>query len=357
MVVSNTSRMKHQRLPCRLLMEVFHRLFGLLLFFCSLPLYPLICLLIKLDDGGPVLYRGVRLGRHKIPFTIYKFRTLAERAELHLDGRLLPTSSGFDTRVGRFLRDSRLDEIPQLWNVVRGDMHLVGPRPVRPSVYKKQCESIDGFDSLYSVKPGLSGYAQLYTPYHTDKRNRYRLDKIYLSKKSTKLDARILVSTTVAMAHQFWRSLWHCAVGSLKDGLRAGARSKWNRRKQKRWPSSGVARVWYSHGDAHSRVRASLNARLLNMNDQAVAIHSREQVPEGAGEIRLEIQTPSPKGSKKSYKTARCRGKVIRREIWNAAGVRPGGLEHLTVILFFPQTRFDGYKIDKYFLKKVIARG
>ena len=102
---------------------------GLLL---ASPLILLVAVAVRLCGPGPILYRGQRVGQGMREFTIYKFRTLRTGAEKEIGARLLTTKDDFYTPIGRFLKRSKLDEIPQLWNVVRGDMNLVGPRPVRP---------------------------------------------------------------------------------------------------------------------------------------------------------------------------------------------------------------------------------
>jgi len=133
-------------------------------------------------DGGPFLYKGARLGLGKRVFHIYKIRTLVVNAEAHLQGRLHKDGENMETPMGGFLRKTRLDELPQLWNVLRGDMAFVGPRPERQCVYESFCRDIPGYDARFAVKPGVTGLSQFLTPHGTSKRLRARIDAILLRK-------------------------------------------------------------------------------------------------------------------------------------------------------------------------------
>lgn len=129
---------------------------------------------------GPFLYRGVRLGRDKIPFTIYKIRTLRSDAEQALGCQIYTAAAGLHTAYGEFLRRVRLDELPQLFNILKGDMDFVGPRPVRPVVYEERLRGIPGYDRRFAVRPGLTGVSQFYTPHGAPKRMRVLLDNRFL---------------------------------------------------------------------------------------------------------------------------------------------------------------------------------
>jgi lipopolysaccharide/colanic/teichoic acid biosynthesis glycosyltransferase len=336
-------------------MEAFHRSAGFLLLLATLPLYPLIWLLIKLDDGGPLFYHGERLGLGKKPFTIRKFRTLRVNSEEKLNGRLLPIVNGFETRIGRFLRETRIDEIPQFWNVVRGEMHLVGPRPVRPSVYRSLCRSIAGFDRLFTLKPGMTGFAQFYTPYHTDKRIRLRLNNIYLSRKSIPLDAMLLASTIFVavrgVGRQFLRRLGggRLAEWRLSGGVAA------NRREYSRKSLNGEVWLSYSLGENGKSRTVRRRGQLLDVNDRAVALITRRAIPAEAGELQLVLRISLRRGRGRKHKIARCRGRVIRRVVPGASGPNAESRETLSVIRFEPSSDLDRYKIEKYFLRNSVA--
>ncbi len=336
-------------------MEAFHRVSGLVLFLFTLPIYPLIWLLIKMDDGGSLFYRGERLGKGKQPFTITKFRTLREDSEKKLSGRLLPMINVFETRIGRFLRETRIDEIPQFWNVVRGDMHLVGPRPVRQSIYEGLCSSIPGFDRLFMVKPGMTGFAQFYTPYHTDKRIRLRLNNIYLARKSVWLDATLLGSTLFVAVRGVGRQLLRRMVGGrLAEWRRSGGVDD-NRRELARKPVCGDAWISYSLGENGRSRTVRRRGQLIDVNERAIALLTRRAVPSEAGELQLVLRISLRRGRGRKYKIARCRGRVIRRVVPGAADPNAENRDSLSVVRFTPASDFDLYKIEKYFLRHSVA--
>jgi lipopolysaccharide/colanic/teichoic acid biosynthesis glycosyltransferase len=336
-------------------MEAFHRVTGLILFLITLPLYPLIWLLIKTDDGGSLFYRGERLGKDQRPFTITKFRTLRENSEEELNGRLLPIASGFETRIGRFLRESRIDEIPQFWNVVRGEMHLVGPRPVRESVYNSLCSTIKGFDRLFLIKPGMTGFAQFYTPYHTDKRIRLRLNNIYLARKSVRLDATLLFATLFVavrgVGRQFLRLM---GGGPMAEWKRAGGVDS-NRRQLSRTLVCGDVWLSYSLGENGRSRTVKRRGQLIDINERAIALLTRRALPAEAGELQLVLRVSLRRGRGRKYKVARCRGRVIRRVVHGAAGPNAVNRHCLSVVRFTPASDLDFYKIEKYFLCRSVA--
>src|SRR5499426_1834239 len=158
---------------------------GLLLL---LPVSLAIAVATKLTSRGPVLYKGTRIGRNMEPFHIFKFRTLLVDAEQKIGARLLTPGDPLYTPVGRFLKRTKLDEIPQLWNVVRGDMNLVGPRPVRPVFLEEFLASIPGYARRFAMKPGLTGVAQLRGGYFTTPAAKLRYEMWYLRERSVSLD-------------------------------------------------------------------------------------------------------------------------------------------------------------------------
>lgn len=163
----------------------------------SAPLLLLAALAIYLEDRGTVFYGQVRVGRLKKPFTIWKLRTMRKDAEA-AGAQWAVEDDLRATRVGRILRRSRVDELPQFWNVLRGDMSLVGPRPERPEFVEKLGESIPFYAQRHLVKPGLTGWAQINYPYGAsveDARNKLRYDLYYLKHASPGLDGQIILRT------------------------------------------------------------------------------------------------------------------------------------------------------------------
>ena len=163
----------------------------------SLPLWPLIALCIKLDDGGPVFYSQNRVGQNGRVFRLYKFRTMIVNAE---NGESVWASRNDPrcTRLGRWLRRSRLDELPQLYNILVGDMAVVGPRPERPAIVLELTKTLPYYDLRHVVKPGLTGWAQISYRYGAsleDSRRKLQYDLYYLKHMSLELDVVILFRT------------------------------------------------------------------------------------------------------------------------------------------------------------------
>jgi len=153
------------------------------------PVMLVAALVVRLTMGGPVLFRQVRLGRDEQPFTLLKLRTMNGARDPH--GRLLPGATRL-TRVGRWLRSLSIDELPQLWNVLRGDMSLVGPRPLHPHYlpYYSARERL-----RHQVRPGMTGYAQVNGRNSLSWDERLELDVQYVEGKSLLLDLRIVLCT------------------------------------------------------------------------------------------------------------------------------------------------------------------
>lgn len=180
--------------------KIFTRTSDLLISaFCLIifsPLFLWCYIAVKREDKGPAIYSQERIGRGGKPFNIYKFRSM--RLDAEADGPQLCLSAGNDerlTKIGRFLRDHHLDELPQLWNVFIGDMAFVGPRPER-AYYIKQIMAYDSrYERLYEVRPGVTSYATLYNGY-TDSMEkmlrRLELDLYYLKHRSMLLNCKIL---------------------------------------------------------------------------------------------------------------------------------------------------------------------
>ena len=163
----------------------------------ALPVIPLIALAIKLDSRGPVFYSQTRVGLGGLPFRIYKFRTMRQDAERH--GAVWATKADPRiTRVGKFMRLTRVDEIPQIWNVLKGEMAVVGPRPERPEFTTELAKEIAGYDLRHTVKPGLTGWAQVcyrYTSSVRDTKAKVEYDLYYVKHLSMMMDIRILFRT------------------------------------------------------------------------------------------------------------------------------------------------------------------
>jgi len=179
----------------RLLRRVLSFLLSIICLLVVSPLLPVIALLIKLTSRGPVLYRQRRVGRNATIFACYKFRTMREDAEADVG----PTWAGDDdprvTSVGRWLRRMRLDEVPQLWNVLRGEMAFVGPRPERPEFVEWLAREIPYYHLRHIVRPGITGWAQVRYQYGAsleEAREKLKYDLYYIKNLSLSLDLFIL---------------------------------------------------------------------------------------------------------------------------------------------------------------------
>lgn len=171
---------------------------ALLLLVMAWPFMLLTAIAIYLESGGPVIYKQVRVGLNGKPFSIYKFRSMTQNAEK--DGKAVwaQKNDARITRVGGFIRNTRLDELPQLYNVLRGDMSFVGPRPERPQFVDQLNEKIPFYDARHKVKPGLMGWAQLKYPYGAsidDAKNKLEYDLYYVKNHSFFLDILVVIQT------------------------------------------------------------------------------------------------------------------------------------------------------------------
>ena len=179
--------------------RIFDLLFGLAFGIASLFLYPFIALAVKLDSSGPIFYQQKRVGQDSRIFQIVKFRSMVENAEK--DGaKWAQKNDPRITRVGNFLRKTRLDELPQLWNVIKGEMSFVGPRPERPEfVFGTNMErQIPFYQIRHLVKPGLTGWAQINFDYGSsleDTIEKLQYDFYYLKNRSFVLDLAIILKT------------------------------------------------------------------------------------------------------------------------------------------------------------------
>lgn len=179
------------------LIDLFAAMICLVLF---LPLFLICYIAVRQEDGGPAIYKQQRIGRFGRPFYIYKFRSM--RVDAEKDGPALYQHENETrmTRVGKFLRAHHLDELPQLWNVVKGEMAFIGPRPERQYYINQIMERDPRYVYLYQVRPGVTSYATLYNGY-TDTLEkmlrRLELDLYYLEHRSLWFDAKLLVKTFI----------------------------------------------------------------------------------------------------------------------------------------------------------------
>ena len=166
----------------------------------SAPLWAAIAALIKIEDRGPVFYGQERSGLHGVPFQVRKFRSMIPDAEAKVGAVQAREHDPRVTHVGRVLRATAMDELPQLWNIFRGDMSFTGPRALRPGEIEtlgsgelERLEDVPGFAIRASVPPGLTGIAQIFAPRDIPRRMKFRYDILYVRRQSFWLDLRLVL--------------------------------------------------------------------------------------------------------------------------------------------------------------------
>ena len=166
----------------------------------SAPIWALLALAITLEDGGPVFFRQERVGLDGRVFDALKFRSMVPDAEARTGPVQATENDPRVTRVGRLMRSTAMDELPQLWNIFAGDMSFVGPRPLRPGEVEVRgdgqlvpLDRIPGYTARHSVRPGLTGLTQVYASRDISRTSKFRLDQIYLRRASFWLDLKLIL--------------------------------------------------------------------------------------------------------------------------------------------------------------------
>jgi lipopolysaccharide/colanic/teichoic acid biosynthesis glycosyltransferase len=194
----------HRRIDVEL--RTLDILFTLLFAVALLPVALVIAVLILGTSGRPVLYRGERVGRRGHFFQMLKFRTMRQGAEgrigQYLGAELMQANDAELTRIGRWLKASQLDEIPQLWNVLHGDMSYVGPRPIRPRFFAELAEDLPAYWQRLVVRPGLTGFAQVRHGYATSMSEKLAHDLEWIADRSVRLYLRTVIVTVVRVVVQ-----------------------------------------------------------------------------------------------------------------------------------------------------------
>ncbi len=300
------------------------------MFVASMPLFIPIALAVFVTSGLPIFYRGERLGRHKKPYQMFKFRTLVPHAELKIGGRLLARDDELVSPIGWFLRDTRLDELPQLLNIVLGDMHFVGPRPVRREVYEQQCRMIPGYDRRFRVKPGLIGLSQVFTPHNTPKRIRTLIDHRMMSRRFRPGADLVVLVTAI-------RRLLRLGPILLR---RYVLRRYRERRRLSRVHPERAAAILEMDGDI-----SYCRAPLLDISDSAFVIVCGEALGAPFRRCELVIRVGRNGGTRRI--SAPCRGSVSQ--------VRTTRRGYEYVIDFQPTTDRSLYLVHQHFLKRSLA--
>ena len=303
----------------------------------------LMCLymIVLFTLGQPVFYVGERLGQHKRRFSIIKFRTLPLGTQSKIGGDLFNHKHVRISPVAQFLRDTRLDELPQLINIIRGDMVFFGPRPERYEVYLKQCIGIEGYESRFEVPPGVIGVSQLCTPHSTPKTMRAKIDHQYMTNSFSKrikfgiYAVWALVRRLVLQcALQLWRNKIKTQLIRKHDERRAEVRAK----------QSGSI---IEYIDNNKKVTAA-NGSLVDINNDFIRV--RGPCPFVKGEKFLCRITSQPKKSLRGRKkSAYCFCSLIKCE----GKSTDGQVEYL--VKYEATSPFNRYLIDQYLLHQAIV--
>jgi len=199
--------------PRDVILRALDVLLASLFLLLSLPVSLPIAVLVLVTSGTPVFYRGERVGRGARVFTMYKFRTLRRGAEgrlgPYLGEELVRRTPAEFTPVGRWLKATQLDEIPQFVNVLRGDMSLVGPRPIRPVFFEELAHELPSYWQRLVVRPGLTGFAQVRRGYETSMGEKLAHDLEWIADRSVRLYLRTVLATG-------WRVIWQSVPGLVR---------------------------------------------------------------------------------------------------------------------------------------------
>ncbi len=177
--------------------KIFDLIAAFLLFIASLPFWFLIALVIKINSKGPVFYKQIRIGQNGKPFKLIKFRTMVKNAEEN-GPQMAQKNDPRIFKIGKFLRKTRFDELPQLWSIIKGEMSFVGPRAERPEFHEELKRQIPFYQERYLIKPGLSGWAQIKHGYSSsikDNFEKIQYDLYYVKNRSFLFDLEIILKT------------------------------------------------------------------------------------------------------------------------------------------------------------------
>ena len=330
--------------------SVLNRFLAFLLLICGLPLFAIISLIIKVQDTGPIFYKGIRFGMNKRKFFMYKFRTLVPDADKIIGADLLTanvaSTAELQTTFGKFLRETRLDELPQLLNILKGDMDFIGPRPERPEIYEKFCINIKGYDKRFTAKPGLIGFSQLFTPHSSPKRIRTLIDNRFLHKKQHLLWELLIIFITMSVTVERIvrvgiRLLWNSIIKSRILGIYK------EKRKLERIETHNTKIYFKPKSDDQDTFIHK--AELADINEEALLFYFDEKIDYRLFSLEMETQMRKCFRKKNKKKIALCSGEIYKRIKMNK-----GELKYAYVIKYVPLSPFNYYMVHQYFLQKSI---
>ncbi|MGI9273422.1 MAG: sugar transferase [Endozoicomonas sp.] len=327
---------------------LLQRLVALVLLILLSPLFAIVSLLIKGQDRGRVFYCGERMGKNKKPFEMYKFRTLIEGAEGQIGGALLNHKHRLQTPLGSFLRDSRIDELPQLFNVLRGDMSFFGPRPERRAVYEEHCKHIPGYDLRFRVKPGLMGYSQIFTPHSAPKRIRTIIDNRHSRRKPRFLEHLLVVAYAMLyLGLDVFNRLLRLFMKRTILLLRLRRVSE--RRGMDRIRPRGIVGVTLSDEEA---VIEPGHVHLFDLNESHMQIRTERPLEPPLFTMRLKVDVSGRWFKQAKFKSATCTAEVVQSRRQEARLLMEP--RYVYVVQYQPSSELNRYLFDKYLIRKSV---
>jgi lipopolysaccharide/colanic/teichoic acid biosynthesis glycosyltransferase len=291
-------------------------------------------ILVKLAHGGSVLWSGQRLGENRRPFTMYKIHTLNDKAESLLGKNQLTEGTasrlGMELRFGQFLRETHLDELPQLLNVIKGDMRLFGPRPIRREVYEEQCRHIPEYDRRFEVKPGLIGYSQVLSTHNSDKRIAKKLDNRFV-RSPPKQSQRILFV--------FWVLLVLTGKMLVKVMHLMGRIGRTERRT--------LQRSHHRNARVHTVSERDCKGLLKELSEEVMAVQLNRELPGPNTTLLLETQLFDWASFRRKRKIAYCRTSILAERT-----TVDRDYPYAYILDYEPESPLNHYRIDKYFLRR-----
>ncbi|WP_421902107.1 sugar transferase [Maridesulfovibrio sp.] len=339
---------------CRMLLG---KIVALILIILMLPIFVFVGLLIKLHDPGPIFYFGERLGYKMNIFHIYKFRTLPVGSQKKIGGEVFTSKHEEISNFGKFLRDTRIDELPQLINVLQGDMVLVGPRPVRPEMYQKLCLNIPKYEMRFMMYPGLVGYAQLFTPHGTPKHIRaYINNNLYLHNAGILKNFRIILYGAWVLSYNLTRKILKIFTEELINKTLAKLYDE--KRDLVRMSSTNfnveIADLRQCHAmevqkNSFRSMNFTSSGILRDINDTHFRLCTNAEL--NTQKYMFRLATPICGLDSCRLRRAYCRGKVILMRNAPAGS----GCKNEYLVIYKGETALQSYFIEKYFLELSIA--
>jgi lipopolysaccharide/colanic/teichoic acid biosynthesis glycosyltransferase len=331
------------------LVRSFDFVFALLLLIPAVCILSIYFILYKIfnKQSGSFFYRGERLGINKKIFQIYKIRTLSLEDEKNYYSEIFLYGNNSELKFGRFLRWTRLDELPQLFNIIKGDMSFLGPRPLRNTIYLKNREHIPNYERRFLVKPGLIGYAQLLTPHSAPKRIRSLIDNHYVAiSRNPFWDILFIIWSIVVLCKNFMVEFF-CTINDVVFVIRNNSNLR-NRRRMRRVKGKGIKA--YITDDAFNKMPQK-DIQVVDINNEALCIMTDLDLDVDE-KLNLGLETVIGKKKKVKRKKAKC-GSVVFRKKENAPG---SNYKWSYILMWVPVSALNLYKIEQYILRQSIAK-